>query len=135
MQILFAWDVQTNQDPEMGRQIAEDATEDLNIRTEAVDIAKQTWDQIAVIDPWIEKLAPNWPPRRQPSVDRSLMRLAAWELINSPTPPKVVIAEAIEMAKQFSTEQSASFINAVLDNLLKEHVSLIGKAPDPTPQP
>ena len=58
----------------------------------------------------------------------ALLRLAAWELINTQTPPKVVIAEAIELAKQFSTEQSARFVNGVLDSLLKEHLALTDKS-------
>jgi N utilization substance protein B len=53
-------------------------------------------------------------------VDRSLLRLAVWELAGGQTPPKVVLDEAIEMAKSFSTEHSPSFINGVLDAVLKE---------------
>jgi N utilization substance protein B len=50
-----------------------------------------------------------------------LIRLAVWELTNTVTPPKVVIDEAIELAKQFSTEQSGAFVNGVLDAVLKEN--------------
>ena len=65
------------------------------------------------------------PPRRQPGVDRALLRLATWELTRGETPPKVAIDEAIELAKQFSTEQSASFVNGVLDAVLKENQALV----------
>ena len=47
-------------------------------------------------------------------------------MTNTPTPPKVVIDEAIEMAKAFSTEQSASFVNGVLDAIHKENQALMG---------
>ena len=47
-----------------------------------------------------------------------------WELTNASTPPKVVIDEAIELAKSFSTEQSPAFVNGVLDAVLKENVAL-----------
>jgi hypothetical protein len=57
-------------------------------------------------------------------VDRNIIRLAAWELTNGQTPPKVTIDEAIEMAKEFSTEQSAAFVNGVLDAMLKENQNL-----------
>jgi N utilization substance protein B len=127
MQILFAWDSQATMDAGVGAQVAEDCSDDAEIRNEAMEIAKGAWEQIATIDPWIERLAPKWPPRRQPSVDRALIRMAAWELLNSQTPPKVVIAEAIELSKEFSTVQSAAFINGVLDSLLKEHQALTGK--------
>jgi N utilization substance protein B len=53
-------------------------------------------------------------------VDRSLLRLAVWELTCGLTPPKVVLDEAIEVAKSFSTENSPAFINGVLDAVLKE---------------
>ena len=129
MQILFSWDAQGGPEPEIARQVVEDGTEDVELRTDAMDMARQAWEQVATTDAWVEKLAPKWPPRRQPGVDRALLRMAAWELINTPTPPKVVIAEAIELAKQFSTEQSAAFINGVLDSLLKEHLQLTGKPP------
>lgn len=128
MQILFAWDAQTECLDAMARQVAADGSEDEEIRSDAIEMAKGAWDQLSTTDPWIERLAPKWPPRRQPSVDRSLLRLAAWELICTQTPPKVVIAEAIELAKQFSTEQSAAFVNGVLDSLLKEHVALTDKS-------
>ena len=82
-------------------------------------------EQHKAIDQRVERFAPQWPPRRQPGVDRSLIRLAVWEMTSTDTPPKVVIDEAIEMAKVFSTEQSAAFINGVLDAVLKEHQALI----------
>lgn len=128
MQILFAWDAQGKNEQEVARQVVADGTDDEEIRADAVEMASAAFDQFGTIDPWVERLAPKWPPRRQPGVDRSLLRLAAWELLNTQTPPKVVIAEAIELAKQFSTEQSASFVNAVLDTLLKEHVALTDKS-------
>jgi N utilization substance protein B len=128
MQILFAWDAQGKNEPEMARQVVADGTDDEGIRTDAIEMATAAFEQFSTIDLWVERLAPKWPPRRQPGVDRSLLRLAAWELLNTQTPPKVVIAEAIELAKQFSTEQSASFVNAVLDTLLKEHVALTDKS-------
>ena len=53
-----------------------------------------------------------------------MIRLAVWELTNADTPPKVVLDEAIELAKKFSTEQSPAFINGVLDAVLKEHQGL-----------
>ncbi len=57
-------------------------------------------------------------------MDRNLIRLAVWEMTSTNTPPKVVIDEAIEMAKVFSTEQSAAFVNGVLDAVFKENAAL-----------
>jgi N utilization substance protein B len=124
MQTLFLWDAAGKQDVGTARQFVSDGTDDHEIRRAALDMATGTWDQRETIDAWIERLAPQWPPRRQPGVDRNLIRLAVWELTNSDTPPKVVIDEAIELAKQFSTEQSPAFVNGVLDSVLKEKQAL-----------
>lgn len=126
MQVLFLWDTQGHVDIEQAQQaVAEGETGDAH-RHEAIDMARKTWEQRESIDRWIEKHAPQWPPRRQPGVDRSILRLAVWELTNAPTPPKVVIDEAIELAKEFSTEQSPAFVNGVLDAILKEVQTLKG---------
>lgn len=121
LQVLFLWDAQGAPDPEMAKQVAADATEDPVMRQQAIELADHAWTGHAAADLWIERLAPQWPPRRQPGVDRGILRLAVWELIHTDVPPKVVIDEAIELAKTYSTENSPAFINGVLDAVLKEH--------------
>ena len=70
------------------------------------------------IDRIIEQTAENWRLDRMPFVDRNILRLGTYELVfREDTPPKVVINEAIEMAKKYSTENSATFVNGVLDRL------------------
>jgi N utilization substance protein B len=129
MQVLFAWDAAGAPEAGTAEQIIADAeTEDQDIHRDALASATGAWEQREQIDARLERLAPHWPPRRQPAVDRNLLRLAVWELTNMPTPPKVVIDEAIELSKEFSTSQSAGFINGVLDAVLKEHLALTGKS-------
>ncbi len=82
---------------------------------DAMQMAKQAWDTRAVGDEAVTQLAPDWPVHRQPHVDRSLLRLATWELRTQHAPPKVVIDEAVELAHEFSTKDSGAFINGVLD--------------------
>ncbi|CAN5545046.1 transcription antitermination factor NusB [soil metagenome] len=127
MQLLFAWDANGNNDAVQATQILADGSNDEETRREALAMATGAWIQREMIDPRIERLAPAWPTRRQPGVDRNLLRLAVWELTNLPTPPKVVIDEAIELSKQFSTEQSAAFVNGVLDAIHKENQALTGQ--------
>ena len=135
MQILFLWDTQQEQSRESADAVAAaEAGDDHETRRQAVEMADGAWSQRQTIDPWIERLAPQWPPRRQPAVDRNILRLGVWELTNTVTPPKVVIDEAIELAKQYSTENSGAFINGVLDSVLKEHEKLIA-SPTPLPPP
>ena len=121
MQILFAWDAHGEMDLGMANQVVQNGSEESSIRARALEIVAAAWQERDAADQRIERIAPQWPTRRQPGVDRSLLRLAVWELTCATTPPKVVIDEAIEMAKAFSTEQSPAFINGVLDAVLKEH--------------
>ena len=128
MQVLFLWDTNGEADPLLAAQVAGDdqhVTDEM--RRDALRLATDAWQARESSDTWIARLAPQWPPKRQPGVDRSILRLAVHELTAGQTPPKVVIDEAIELAKSFSTEQSPGFVNAVLDSVLKEHKQLTGE--------
>ena len=104
------------------------ATEDPRVREIAYFMAKSAWAFRATADEWMGRIASKWPVYRMATVDRNILRLAAWELINYPdTPPKVVLDEAINMGKEFSTADSGNFINGILDTLLREHLALTGR--------
>jgi N utilization substance protein B len=124
LQLLFLFDAHGGVDEVMASTAAHDVSDDPITRMRATEMARGAWEQRETTDAWIERLAPQWPPRRQPGVDRNILRLAVWELTNTDTPPKVVIDEAIELAKSFSTEQSPAFVNGVLDAVLREQRSL-----------
>ena len=127
MQVLFLWDTSGESDPLLAAQVAgddRDVTDDM--RRDALRLATDAWQARESSDTWIARLAPQWPPKRQPGVDRSILRLAVHELTSGQTPPKVVIDEAIELAKSFSTEQSPAFVNGVLDAVLKEMQAVKG---------
>ena len=67
------------------------------------------------IDEKISSLSQNWSMDRMPALDRAILRLAAYELMfGSETPSEVVISEAVELAGELSTENSATFVNGVL---------------------
>jgi transcription antitermination protein NusB len=72
------------------------------------------------IDSRISTKSENWKIERMPAVDRNILRLAIYEMSQQSTPPAVVIDEALELARQFSGEESVSFINGVLDAVHKE---------------
>lgn len=134
MQILYLWDTHGQEDRTMAQVAAAEATDDVTARQTALDVATAVWNQRQLADAWAERIAPQWPSHRRPIIDRNLLRMAIWELTNTATPPKVVIDEAIELAKAFSTEQSAAFVNGVLDAVLKEHQALTAGVPTPTEQ-
>jgi transcription antitermination protein NusB len=135
MQVLFLWDTNGDNNDLLAAQVVNDGSDDDDVRRDALTIAAAAWNGRAIADEWVVRLAPQWPTRRQPGVDRSILRLAVWELTGgTQTPPKVAIDEAIELAKEFSTEQSPAFVNGVLDAILKEFRQLTaGATPAPTP--
>lgn len=107
------------------------ATTDLSARTaaeleKALEYAKTlvrgTLDHLDQIDALIRQQAEHWRLERMPPVDRNILRLAVYEFLFETDVPKLVILdEAIELAKEFGTEQSGRFVNGVLDGILKSH--------------
>ena len=85
-------------------------------------------DNRAFIDGVISSLAPTWPVSQLSIVDRSLLRLAVLELmVERTTPPKVVINETVELAKQYGSDGSPRFVNGVLGSAVE-----MGEAVDGT---
>lgn len=83
-----------------------------------MDIVEGTVKHLAAIDSLIEKTAEHWVMERMAAVDRNILRAAAYELLyRKDIPVAVVINEAIEVAKKYSTAESASFINGILDKI------------------
>jgi len=73
------------------------------------------------VDELLEKISANWVPDRMAVIDKNILRLGICELLfDSTTPPKVVINEAVEIAKKFGTEESPDFINGILDKVYKD---------------
>ncbi len=82
-----------------------------------LQLAHAVWAARDDYDGKISELTPDWPTHRQPLVDRNILRLAAHEVLTHRTPPRVAINEAVDLARQFSTERSPAFVNGVLDRL------------------
>ncbi len=73
------------------------------------------------LDAKISKAAPEWPIDKIAKIDLAILRLAAFELlVTKSEPPKVIIDEAIELAKSYGNEHSSQFVNGVLGSILKE---------------
>jgi transcription antitermination protein NusB len=78
-------------------------------------------ENLTALDEVIQRHSPNWRIERMARIDRNVLRIATFELIHRPdVPPKVVLNEAIEVAKRFGTEESGAFINGILDKVAKE---------------
>ncbi len=115
LQALYQFDAGRADAPEVVRRSLEDSSGDEEARRAGFDLAMRAWEHRAEADRAVADLAPEWPTYRQPAIDRSILRLAWYELMHSDTPPKVAINEAVELAHEFSTEKSHLFINGVLD--------------------
>ncbi len=91
------------------------------VRTFASDLARDTVRQLPAIDPLIADTTERWRPERMAVVDRMILRIATCELLrDANTPPAVVINEALELARTFSTEESVKFINGMLDGIRRK---------------
>ena len=85
------------------------------------ELVKSILKQIKEIDEVIQKFSDNWVLDRMTVIDRNILRMGTCELLfNFSTPPKVVINEAIDIAKKYGNEDSPEFINGILDKVYKE---------------
>lgn len=86
-------------------------------------LAKGTVANLTTIDGLITRYAKNWNLKRMASVDRNILRIAIYELVfYKETPVNVVINEAVELAKKFSTSESGGFVNGILDKIKEVRV-------------
>ncbi len=103
----------------------------LELQQECREFAQQlfygAWEKRAVLDELIAHYAENWAMDRMAAIDRNILRLATYEIIETPeTPINVIIDEAVEIAKRYSTSDSSKFVNGILDKLKsarKNHAS------------
>ena len=104
-------------------QAPKDVLLDLPVRPDAFAVALVTGvgERQAELDEHLERLAKDWTVDRMPWVDRSILRLAAFELVARPdVPTGVILSEAVELAKRFSTEEAGRFVNGLLSNLARQ---------------
>lgn len=121
LQVLFLWDQRKQPISEaISSYYATLASEDEPAAITEPDQFMETLvrgaaEQAPEIDRRIREKSENWRLERMPAVDRNILRLAVYEMTGMETPAPVVIDEALELARQFSSDESVSFINGVLD--------------------
>jgi transcription antitermination protein NusB len=118
VQMLYQLDV----NPDVPMDIVRDQVWE---RMEDEPLARFAWQLLSGVlrdktrlDASIEALAANWSLKRMAPTDRNVLRLGAYELSETETPPGVVIDEAVELAKRFGAAQSPQFVNGILDRLI-----------------
>ncbi|HZS71195.1 MAG TPA: transcription antitermination factor NusB [Candidatus Acidoferrum sp.] len=119
MQMLFQWDISQQDCAKIESKFWKSAKAADQTRRFANALFEGAANEAAALDEIIAKHAQNWRLERISAIDRAILRLAIHELRGKGTPPRVVLNEAIEMAKKFSSEESGSFVNGILDAIHK----------------
>lgn len=123
LQALYQFDISGSDTPEAMndvRQSLDDSPGTAQTHEKGFDLAVAAWRARQSADAAIASLTPDWPIYRQPVLDRNILRLAHYEMTEGGTPPKVAINEAVELAREFSTEKSPLFVNGVLDKVFRD---------------
>lgn len=119
LQVLYQDDLNTDQ-PEDIRLRFMNAR--LNHDTSLVEFAEDLLNGVRryrdTVDQQLEEIARNWKLSRMAATDRNVLRLGAYEILFTETPDRVVVNEAIELAKRYGTDNSSQFVNGVLDRLM-----------------
>ncbi len=120
LQIIFQFQAQSDDFLEKIDDFVKGVGLDAGLSSYGQELALQAWHKRSEADELIDKFARDWRASSLPAVDLAILRLAICEMLHHPkVPDKVVINEAIELAKTYSTERSSQFINGLLDTVMK----------------
>ncbi|MGB6599442.1 MAG: transcription antitermination factor NusB [Candidatus Acidiferrum sp.] len=119
MQMLFQWDMSQQEPAKLEGKFWRSAKASDSTRAFANRLFEGAVKDTAAIDELIVKQAENWRMERLAVIDRAILRLAIYELRTTDTPPKVILNEAVDLAKKFSSEEAGSFVNGILDAVHK----------------
>lgn len=115
LQMLFEWDIARQDPARVEQHFWKSARGAASTREFADQLFEGAAGQAVALDELVEKLSENWRVERLAAVDRNILRLAIYELRSGTAPAKVVINEALELAKKFSSAESPAFLNGILD--------------------
>jgi transcription antitermination protein NusB len=120
LQMLFEWDMARQSPSRIEQHFWKTARAAEQTRKFANELFEGAVAQTAAADEMITGLSENWRLERLAAIDRSILRLSIYEFRFGTAPPKVVIDEALELAKKFSSEEAPAFLNGILDAALKK---------------
>lgn len=118
LQMLFQVDLNPDVPRATVRRMIEERLEDPDLTEFAWGLFTGVLEFRALLDEKIQTIAPHWKLSRMAGTDRNTLRLGAFELIQTNTPLRVVINEALDLARKYGSDQSAQFVNGVLDKLV-----------------
>jgi N utilization substance protein B len=119
MQMLFQWEMSPQEPSRLEAKFWKSAKAADTTRSFANTLFEGAAKGAPELDEIIVKHCENWRFERLAAIDRAILRLAVYELRATDTPHKVVLDEAIELAKKFSSEEAGGFVNGILDSIRK----------------
>jgi transcription antitermination protein NusB len=128
MQMLFQWDMSRQDPTKLETKFWRAAKASDTTQAFANKLFEGAAKHADELDALIVEHAQNWRLERLAIIDRAVLRLAIYELRVKETPPKVVLNEAVELAKKFSSEHAGAFVNGILDAVNKTLAEKSGSA-------
>jgi N utilization substance protein B len=119
LQMLFQWDMSPQEPAKLEAKFWRAAKAADSTRAFANQLFEGAAKEVAALDELIVKHAENWRFERLAAIDRAVLRLAIYELRMADAPYRVVLNEAVELAKKYSSEESGAFVNGILDAIYK----------------
>ena len=129
LQMLYQVDLNADIDGQTVRQMISERLRDEDLRQFTWTLFAGVMECRAELDERIQAVAANWKLYRMAATDRNCLRIGAFELLHTDTPHRVVIDEALELARKFGSAQSSQFVNGILDQLVPPEK----RAPDRQP--
>jgi transcription antitermination protein NusB len=117
-QVLYQDDLNPRDNPAEGDRLIERRLRADDMIAFARELVAGVRRNRAELDGVIEQTAANWSLKRMATTDRNVLRLGAYELLHTDTPPRVAVDEAVELAKRFGSAQSSQFVNGILDKVM-----------------
>lgn len=122
LQVLFEEDLHPMRDEHIAMEfLSKRLLYNENLIEFAMQLLQGVRTHKAEIDKLISKHSSNWSIKRMATIDRNVMRIATYETLYGETPDRVAINEAIDIARRYGSLHSGSFVNGILDRLIKEH--------------
>jgi transcription antitermination protein NusB len=115
LQMLFEWDMARQKPASVEKNFWKSARAAEDTRKFANQLFEGAVSHVDAADSLVTELSENWRLERLATIDRSILRLAIYEFAFGTAPAKVVIDEALELAKKFSSEDAPAFLNGILD--------------------
>lgn len=118
LQMLYQQDLNPDVPTGTVRELIVERLNDESLSRFAWSLFAGVMESRPALDAKIEAAATNWSLKRMAPTDRNVLRLGAFELLYTDTPPKVIIDESLELAKRYGSAQSSPFVNGILDRLI-----------------